>query len=76
MRGVVANWTNAGVHVIVRHSTGEGNYDWQKLGQTLPPAVDQARDIINKVQHGHPGRKTMQVWANVIADEIRVKRLG
>lgn len=76
MRGVIASWTNVGVHVIVRHSTGEGDYDWQKLGQTLPPAVDNARDIVSKEHHGHPGRKTMQVWANILANEIRIKRLG
>jgi hypothetical protein len=76
MRGLIANWTSVGVHVVVKHWTREVDYDWQSLGPNLPAAVDWARDLINDVQNGLPGRKTMQVCANIIADEIRVKRLG
>lgn len=70
MRGVIANWTNAGVPLVVKHWMHESHYDWQRLGTCLPSHVDWARDILNDV-HGHPGRKTTQVWASIIANEIR-----
>lgn len=75
MRGVVANWTSVGVPLVIKHVwPGERDYDWQRMGPNLPPAVDWARDLLDKVHHGHPGRKTMQQWAQSIAAEIRTKR--
>lgn len=76
MRGVIANWTNAGVPLVIKHVwPGEGDYDWQRLGPNLTPAVDWARDLLDGVHHGHPGRKTMQMWAQGIAAEIRSQQL-
>jgi hypothetical protein len=75
MRGVVANWANVGVPLIIKHVwPGERDYDWQRLGPNLSPAVDWGRDLLDKTHHGHPGRKTMQQWAQVIAAEIRTKQ--
>jgi hypothetical protein len=73
----VANWANVGVPVIIKHVwPGECDYDWQRMGPNLSPAVDWGRDLLDKTHHGHPGRKTMQQWAQVIAAEIRTKRLA
>lgn len=76
MRGVIASWTNAGVPLVIKHVWPEGDFDWQRQGPSLSLAVDWGRDLINDVQNGHPGRKTMRIWARVIADEIRTKRLA
>jgi hypothetical protein len=78
MRGAIASWANVGVTVVVKHWSHEVDYDWQNLGPNLPSSVDYARDLQpnQDSQFGHPGRKTMQIWANIIADEIKTKRMN
>jgi hypothetical protein len=63
-RAIQALWTANGVSCDLYQHWAPENPVFNQ-GVQLPEPVDQARDI-NSNNFAHPGRKTLQLWANIL----------